>query len=135
MKTAEFLPCALARRILPDDEVPLAPPNEPDSGLLDRISTGLVLPAGATVVWEDTAPADSIIDAVAGVRLSRAETILPGLSDAVRKRVDAARNSEKQKRRLRDQFDAYADSGRKRLPDAFLASVEAVEDAIQRAAA
>ena len=38
------------------------------------------------------------------------------------------------KRRLRDQFDAYADSGKKRFPDAFLASIEAVEDAIQRAA-
>ena len=126
---------ALARRILSDDEVPLAPPNEPDSELLDRVSTGLVLPAGATVVGEDTAQVDSIIEAVADVRLSRAETILPGLSDAVRKRVDAARNSEKQKRRLRDQFDAYADSGRKRLPDAFLASIEAVEDSIQRAAA
>ena len=110
---------ALARRILSDDEFPLAPPNAPDSDLLNPGSTDLVLPAGDTVAQEDTAQIDSMIDAVAGVRLSRTETILPGLRNAVRKRVDEAQNSERQKRRMRAQFDAYADDGRERWPDVF----------------
>ena len=126
---------ALARRLLSDDEVPLAPSAEPDLELLDRSSTGIVLPATTTVAGEHTTQMDSIVDAVASVRLSRAETILPGLRNAVRKRVDEAGNSEQQKQRMRAQVRAYVDTVRKRWPDAFLASIETVENAIQRAAA
>ena len=125
---------ALARRLLAGNEVPLAPPAQPDSELLDSGSTDLVFPGGATVVGGDTAQTDGIVDTVAGVRLSRAEPILPGLRSAVRKRVDAEWTSETQMRRIQAQRDAYTDVGSKRFPDVFLASIEAVEDSMQRAA-
>ena len=125
---------ALARRLLSSSEVPLAPPAEPDLELLDRGSPGLLLPAGATVGREDTEPINGMIDEVAGVRLSQAEPILPGLREAVRNRVDEALKSEEHKRRIREQLRAYADDSKKRWPDAFLAPDEAVEDAIQQAA-
>ena len=126
---------ALARRLLSSGEVPLAPSAEPDSELLKRGSTGLLLPAGATVGREDTEPINGMIEEVAGVRLSRVERILPGLREAVHNRVDAALKSEEHKRRVQAQFRDYADTLEKRWPDAYLASDEAVEDAIQRAAA
>ena len=126
---------ALARRVLSDDEVPLAPSAEPDLELLDQGSTGIVLPVGIKVARKDTAKIDSIIAAAAGFRLSRADPVLPGLRHAVRKRVDAALNSKKQKQRMRAQFRAYADTVRECWPDVFLASIESVEDAIQRTAA
>ena len=126
---------ALARRLLSTGEVPLAPSAEPDTALLERGSTGLLLPAGATVGREDTEPINGMVEEVAGVRLSRVERILPGLREAVCSRVDAAVKSEEHKRRVEAQFRAYADTLEKRWPDAYLASHEAVEDAIQRAAA
>ena len=126
---------ALARRILSSDEVPLVPSAEPDPELLDRGSTGILLPTGATVSLEDTAQIDGIIDAVAGVRLLHAEPILPGIRQAVHKRIDELRSSEKQKQRMQTQLRAYADRPEKRWPDAYLVSEEAVEDGIQRVAA
>ena len=125
----------LARRLLSSGEVPLASPAEPDLELLEQGFTSLVLPAGAKVDREDTARIGDEIDDVAGVRLSRAEQILPGLGEAVRNRVDATLKSEEYQRRMQAQIRAYADSLEKRRPDAFLASDEAVEDAIQRASA
>ena len=126
---------ALARRLLSDDGVPLAPSAEPDSELLDRGSIGILLPISAGVDREDTEEINGMINEVAGVRLSRAEQILPGLRQAVGKRVDTALKSEELKRRMKAQFRAYGDSVKERWPNAYLASEEAVEDAIQRAAA
>ena len=71
---------------------------------------------------------------VAGVRLSRAERLLPGLGDSVRRRVKAQLDGETHKRRIRAQLDAYADRVRERRPDTFLVSEETVENAMQRAA-
>ena len=126
---------ALARRLLSSSEVPLAPSAEPDLELLDRGSTGLVLPASARVGREDAPDIIGMVDKVAGVRLSRAERILPGLREAVHNRLDAALKCEKHKRRMQAQFDAYANKLERRWPDVFLASDEAVETAIQRSAA
>ena len=75
------------------------------------------------------------IDSVAGVRLSHAERILPGLSNAVRNRIDSVLKSEDYRYRIRAQLDAYRDQKSKRWPDAFLASGEAVENALQQSAA
>ena len=126
---------ALARRLLSDDGVPLAPSAEPDSELIDRGSTSILLPISAGVDREDTEEINGMINEVAGVRLSRAEQILPGLRQAVSKRVDTALKSEEFKRRMKAQFRDYGDSVKERWPNAYLASYEAVEDAIQRAAA
>ena len=125
---------ALARRILSDDEVPLGSSADPDSELLERGSTGLVLPASATVPLQHTTQIDGIIDAVAGIRLLHTEPILPGIRQAVHRRINAMQNNEEQKQRMQAQLRAYADMPEKRWPDAFLVSEEAVEDAIQRTA-
>ncbi len=126
---------ALARRLLSDEEIPLAHSAEPDSELLEGGSTGFLFPAGVEVGQKDATRTDNLIDGVAGVRLSRAEPILPGLREAVRTRVDTAQNDEKHKQRIQAQCDAYADSSRKCWPDVFLASIESVEGAVQRSAA
>ena len=126
---------ALARRLLSDEEIPLAQSAEPDSELLEGGSTGLLLPSGIEVGQNDAARTDNMIDGIAGVRLSHAEPILPGLRKAVLKRFDAARNSEEQKHREQAQLRAYADQVKNRWPDVFLARNEAVEDTIQRSAA
>lgn len=125
---------ALARR-LSDGEVPLAPSAEPDSELLNRGSTDILLPLSAGANREDTGGINGMINEVAGVRLSRAEQILPGLREAVRNQVDAVLKSEEHKHRIKAQFRAYGDSAKERWPDVFLVSNEAVEDAIQRTAA
>ena len=126
---------ALARRLLSSGEVPLALSSDPDTELLEQDHTGLLLPFGVKDGQEDTAVLNGMIDEIAGVRLSRAERILPRLGDAVRKRADTVLKSEEHKRRRTAQFSAYCDKLEKRWPDVFLASYEAVEDAIQRAAA
>ena len=62
-------------------------------------SIGILLPVSAGVDREDTEEINGMIGEVAGVRLSRAEQILPGLRQAVSKRVDSALKSEELKRR------------------------------------
>ena len=126
---------ALAQRLLGSAEAPLALSSEPDSELLERGTTDLLLPTDAEGRPEDASGLNGIIDEVAGVRLSRAERILPGLREAVHTQVDAALKREEHRRRMQAQYRAYADVGKERWPDAFMASDEAVEDAIQRAAA
>ena len=124
---------ALARRLLSDDAIPLAPIGQPDQELLDQGSSGLLLPAGAPVYRESIS--QKMIDRVAGVRLASAESLLPGLRQAVHTRVDATLVKQEQKHRMRTQFDAYTGGLKERFPDLFLVSCEAVEDAIQRTAA
>ena len=123
----------LARRLLSDDAIPLAPIGQPDQELLNQGSSGLLLPAGATVSRENIS--QKMIDRVAGVRLPSAEPLLPGLRQAVQKRVDATLAKDEHKHRRWVQFDAYTGGLKERFPDLFPVSCEAVEDAIQRTAA
>ena len=125
----------LARQMIPGDDIPLVRPIEPEPELVDLDTTSILLLDQDTVVQEDTADLDRFLASVAGVRLSRAEQILPGLSDAVYRKVDTALGDVAHKSRIRAQADAYADQVRRRWPDAFLASEEAVEDVLQRIAA
>ena len=125
----------LARRLVPGDAPGLALCSEPDPELLERVAPDLLLPSGAAVGGEDVDGLNRQIDDLAGVRLSEAEQILPHLGKAVVKRVATARFGETQQHRLRAQLRAYEDSLHERWPDAFLANEEALEDAIQRAAA
>ena len=124
---------ALARRLLSDDAIPVAPIGQSDQELLDQGSSGLLLPAGVTVDRESIS--QKIIDRVAGVRLASAEPILPGLRQAVCRRVHVALGRDRRKRRMQAQVRVYADQLTKRFPDLFMVSNEAVEDAIQRVAA
>ena len=124
---------ALARRLLARDDTPWPPSADPDPELLDR-GGGLLIPANVAKNRYGTSPLDGMINSVAGDRLSRGELLLPGLAQAVRRRVDAALQTDDNQRRMRAQLNAYGESSTQRWPDAFMASDEAVEDSIQRVA-
>ena len=127
----------LARRLLAGSEPPLAAPSEPDPELLPRPHAAVWLPDSDNAGSPDspTLKASRLVEGAAGVRLSRAESQLPGLRRAVVRRVTEAQQAEAFRHRMDRQMRAYADQARKRWPDVFLASIESVEDAMQRAAA
>ena len=126
---------ALARRLLASDNVPLAPASDPDPELVERGSADLLLPASISATGEDTAEVDSLINELAGVRLSCAERLLPGLREAVRKRAETVLKTDEHRQRMKAQHRAYTDGQGQRLPDICFAVMEAIEDALQRAAA
>jgi hypothetical protein len=74
---------------------------------------------------------------VAGNRLCNAEELLPGLTEAVIRRTTTALEDPGLEARLRRQSRAlsHREGGKKVWPDSWLAIDEAVEDALQRAAA
>lgn len=125
---------ALARRVLGDREVPLPPVASPDTTLLSEGTGGLWTPDWEGVE-EPTGSVTGLVDSVAGVRLERAEPLLPGLGDAVRRKVTETVAGSDFDRRLRRQFEAYSSRVERRMPDAYLASEEAVESALQLVAA
>lgn len=124
----------LARQIIYGDEIPLVRPIEPEPELVDLDATGILLLVEPIATQERTASLDGFIDHVAGARLSRAEQILPGLSQAVRRKVSAALDGDVHKRRIRAQMNTYQDRIRHRWPDAFLASQETIENVLQQTA-
>ncbi len=126
---------ALARRLISNDDVLPIAPRELDPELLERTPASFLLSAGTNSAPPNSSASNDLVEWVAGIRLARAEQLLPGLTRAVLRRVDEARKEDAHRHRMDVQRRAYADKSRKRLPDAFLASVEAVEEAIQRAAA
>ena len=81
------------------------------------------------------AAASRILDWPAGVRLSRAERLLPRLKEAVCARFIQARDDEEIQERMHTQLRVLRRTSGDRWPDAFLAWDEAVEDAMQRASA
>lgn len=125
---------ALARRLLGDHEVPSPPAARPDPALLGPGPSGLWTPDNVTMEGDESG-ANELIREVAGARLSNAEPILPGLRDAVRMRVTETIASKDYEKRVRAQLREYADQSERRCPDAYLAPEEAVEDALQLAAA
>ena len=126
---------AMARRLLVDSRVPLAPSTRPDPQLLEPSIFGLHLPFGSMFSEETKWPIGDWINLAAECRLSRGARLAPGLREAVRNRVEASMEGEEQKKRLRDQRRSYADEIKQIRPNAFLMPNEAVEDAIQRVAA
>lgn len=126
---------ALARRLLGDRDLSAPPLSEPDPALLPGGPSGIWTPVDASSGTEAADATNEIVATVAGARLSRAAPLLEGLEEAVRERVAAAVGEESHKKRMKRQLDAYADRIEKRWPDAYLAPEEAVEDALQRAAA
>ena len=126
---------ALARRLLPGSDLPLPPPLDPDPALLDRLAVDPPVPIAASPREPEWASPDDVVDELAGIRLSKAERLLPRLRSAVIERVSVVLGSDALGRRMRRQFRAYGDTGRRRRPDVFLASCEAVEDSVQLSAA
>lgn len=125
----------LARRLIGEVDSPMPPPTPADSALLTTSESEVLWTPVEVTSERDTIGSDELVDSVAGTRLARAEKILPGLGDAVRTRVSAAMVDEHHKKRMNAQLDAFADRIEKRWPDAYLTSEEAIEDALQRAAA
>ena len=125
----------LARRLLAKGDTTLAPLSEPDSELLECSSSNLLLPIGVAGEGDDYANVARTVNELAGVRLARAEDVLPRLRQAVHKRIEMAQKGEELRRRMQTQLRAHALEPKKRWPDAFLAEEEALENAIQRAAA
>ena len=123
----------VARSLLPNDGTALAVPPEPDHELLGRRSGGLILPESTDEVRRDSGSAE-IVRLQAGVRLSRAERIMPGIIEAVVRRFRDARDGDPLRERMRAQVRAFGTRPEHRRPDAFLAWAEAVEDAVQRTA-
>ena len=126
---------SVARRLLRGSDLPLPLPSDPDPALLDGRVVGPPGPVGASAPKPEEAAPEDLVDYLAGIRLTKAERLLPRLRSAVIGRVSVVLGSDTHRRRMRRQFRAYADSGRRRWPDVFLASCEAVEDAVQLAAA
>jgi len=125
----------IARRLLTDCDTPLVASSDPDAELLDNGKVELILPDGVDIEREDKSGMIAMVDEAAGARLAGAEQILPGFKEAVYKRVKAALEDEKHKHKIKRQLDAYADRVKQRWPDAYLATEEEIENAIQQAAA
>ncbi len=125
---------AIARRMVNDDP-PLAAPSAPDPGLIADIESELWLPSVLSDDdddnWNGPPGLDGLLESAAGVRLSRGEDILNGLSGAVRARAEVALDGDEVKRRLDRQLDEFADRVGKKWPDAFLAHEEAIEAILQ----
>jgi hypothetical protein len=133
---------ALARRLLTDPTVPLAPLGGADPQLTASAETALWVPGhdGA----DDPAPQQGgfsskgladLVKSTAGRRLAAGEPLLPGLTEAVLARVTEHMTDERRQTRMRHQLDAYGDRVGRRWPDAYLDAEESVERALQRAAA
>ena len=120
----------LARSLLPDDEIPLGTPSAPDPELLDHSSGGIIRPVTAESGKHPGSA--NIVSLQAGVRLARAESMLPGITDAVVRRFHEARPSESLGERMRLQLRALTTRPKEHWPDAFVAWAETIEDAIQR---
>ena len=123
----------LARSLVPNEEVALGAPSEPDSELLGGRPHRIILPEGAEGNGSASGAADIVL-LQAGVRLSRAQRILPGITDAVIRRFLEARVGDALRERMRHQVQALETRPEHRWPDAFLAWCEAIEDGVQRVA-
>ena len=127
---------ALALRLLGSDAPPLPPPSPADEELLSQSDERFWTPAGSEEPESDEPPGiDGLISSVARHRLNRAETMLPGLGEAVRSRVRSAAKTEHFEERLTSQLNAYADRIGQRSPDAYLFGEQTTEEALQFAAA
>lgn len=126
---------ALARRLLRGDQPPLASPSSAHSALLSEELSQIWVPENIDdSIRDKLTGADGLLEAVAGVRLSHGERLLPGLLEAVCEQVVEACASESFNKRLRSQLNVL-DSTRKRWPNAFLFDHEVIEDALQSVAA
>jgi len=115
---------ALARRLIREDAPPL-----PDWGHTDP---ALLRTSNRTHSANPRIPgSQGYLRATAGGRLRDAEELLPGITSAVRERMDSLFDDARVRRRLEAQLDAFADRSRKRWPNAFTVYDEMVEQSLQ----
>ena len=122
----------LARRLLSGDDIPPIPSDDPDRVLLGGHSGDLLLPEGIDADGLGT-KTSRVVAGQAGVRLSRAEPILARLGEAVCERFDSTEDDGQFRTRMQAQLRALMSPSNRRMPDAYLAWNEAIEDALQRA--
>jgi hypothetical protein len=123
---------AIARRLLPPSDAATLPLGPSDASLLTSPGSALWIPDAN---GDDDAPTE-LVSEVAGARLIDAESLVPGLAEAVLRRVTREYGSPELRDRMKDQLRAYRDTSvRDHWPDAYLAIEQAVENALQRTAA
>lgn len=133
---------AVARRLLARVQAPLGPlpVADPAPEIVLATRGQAVLLAGSDDEDENAGGVNdddrtgALVDECAGPRLARAEIMLPGLRRAVCARFRRG-PSEEQKQRMKLQLDALSGVRRRRVPDAFLAIEQFVEESIQLVAA
>jgi hypothetical protein len=122
---------ALARRMITSAPPPLAP-----STPAAHASHELLTPGERDDNRETGPPGlDGVLDSTAGQRSRRGERIFPGLRSAVRSAAASTLSSNTLKTKLDRQLDTFGDRVNRRWPDAFLASNQAIEEALQSVAA
>ncbi len=124
---------ALARRLVAQDAPALPPPETADRALIEDPHRRLWTPDGYQNL-EHSEPVVELVESVAPHRLHKAETLLPGIGAAVCERVAAATDGERFRQQLRRQLNAF-DPAQERPPNAYLATHQMVEQALQRSAA
>ena len=122
---------AISRRLLDDCNIILPSPENPDAELLNSDFDNIITPANATTSNQSDHAKETIYR-LAGNRISQAEKTIFGLSEAVCRRVNSDIESTEFRQRMRAQI-AWATE--KKCFDAFLATNEVVENALQLSAA
>lgn len=117
---------ALARRLIREDAPPLPESGPPDRALLRGSNRNRSTNSQSRIPGSQ-----GYLRATAGIRLRDAEELLPGITNAVRERMDSLFDDAQVRRRLESQLDAYADRSRKRWPDVFTVHDEMVEQSLQ----
>ena len=125
----------VARRLVPNEVELSSFPSDPDPELLYGGNSGILLPEGFESDESTGSQPEELVDAIAGHRISRGERILPGLRSAVCRRVKNTLSRDAHRHRLRAQLEAYGGKVSKHVPNAFLATLETVEDSLQRVCA
>ncbi|MEV5885364.1 ATP-binding protein [Streptomyces sp. NPDC052020] len=121
---------ALARRLLINAaSVPMAP------SLPDALQPPVRLWTPGQEGDRDDHAWEGLVRELAGARLCEAEPLQPGLIRAVLADARRRLGSEHTKDRYRAQLRAYRSADKQLPPDAYLATEEAVEEAVQRTAA
>lgn len=122
---------ALARRLLIDaGDVPMGPSHPEALEPPDRLWT-----SSGWVDGRDDQALEGLVRELAGARLYEAEQLQPGLVRSVLADARRRLGSERTKGRCTTQVRAYRSADEHLVPDAYLATDEAVEEAVQRTAA
>ena len=124
---------ALARRLVAQDAPALPPPETADRALLEDTDRRLWTPDGYQDLQQAEA-AEELVESVAAHRIHNAEPLLAGIGTAVCERVAAATDDDRFRQQLRSQVNAF-DPARLRPANAYLATHQTVEQALQLSAA
>lgn len=137
---------AIARRLLAAIriEAPSPPADAPTAVLLRQAGTSIWLPSDPEEqaaskrqrreADDDRTHATGLVDFAAKERLSRVEGRIPGLREAVAEQLAATIRDESYREKKRAQSSGLASRASGRMPNAFFAALEGVEDSLQRVA-